>query len=97
VGAIIDPQKEVKEGYVSISVTTAEGEEYQGYQVRETKEELVMKDVLQNKEIRLRRDTIKEKRQTGSVMPAGLADNLTHAEFRDLTRYLSEFGKNQAR
>ena len=55
VGAILDPQKEVKEGYVSISITTKDGEEYQGYQVRETATEIVLRDILQNKEIRLRR------------------------------------------
>ena len=95
IGAILDPQKEVKEGYSSISVTTKEGEEYQGYQVRETTDELVLKDVLENKEIRLRRDNIREKRQNGSVMPGGLADLLTRAEFRDLVRFLSELGKNE--
>ena len=93
IGAILDPQKEVKEGYVSISVTTKDGEEYQGYQVRETDEELVLRDVLQNKEIRLRRDAIRNKQQNGSVMPNGLADLLTRTEFRDLVRFLSELGK----
>ncbi|PYL00745.1 MAG: hypothetical protein DME19_04025, partial [Verrucomicrobia bacterium] len=93
IGAILDPQKEVKEGYVSVSVVMKNGEEYQGYQVRETGEELVLRDVLQNKEVRLRRDAIKEKRQNGSVMPGGLADTLTRTEFRDLVRFLSELGK----
>jgi len=93
VGAILDPQKEIKEGFTSISVTTKDGEEYQGYQVRETKDELVLRDVLQNKEVRLRRATIQEKRQNGSVMPGGLADTLTRDELRDLVRYLSELGR----
>jgi len=52
-----------------------------------------LRDVLQNKEVRLRRDTIKETKQNGSVMPSGLADTLTRAEFRDLVRFLSELGK----
>jgi putative heme-binding domain-containing protein len=95
VGAILDPQKEIKEGYTSISVTTKDGEEYQGYQLRETGDELVLRDVLQNKEVRLRRGTIQEKRQNGSVMPSGLADTLTRDEFRDLVRYLSELGRTK--
>jgi putative heme-binding domain-containing protein len=95
VGAILDPQKEVKEGYVSISITTKDGEEYQGYQLRETNQELVLRDVLQNREVRLRRDIIQAKNQNGSVMPAGLVDSLTRAEFRDLVRFLSELGKSQ--
>jgi len=44
-GAILDPQKEVKEGYLSISVVTKDGEEYQGRQIRETGDELVLSDV----------------------------------------------------
>jgi putative heme-binding domain-containing protein len=95
VGAILDPQKEVKEGFTSISVTTKDGEEYQGYQVRETKEELVLRDTLQNKEVRLRRASIQEKRASGSVMPTGLADTLTREEFRDLVRFLSELGRTK--
>src|SRR3989441_834935 len=93
IGAVLDPQKEVKEGYMSISVATKDGAEYQGYQVRETGDELVLRDALQNQEVHLRRDAIKEKKQNGSVMPGGLADTLTRAEFRDLVRFLSELGK----
>jgi putative heme-binding domain-containing protein len=95
VGAILDPQREIKEGFMSISVLTQDGEEYQGYQVRETQEELALRDALQNKEVRLRRDAIKEKRQNGSVMPNGLADTLTRVEFRDLVRFLSELGRQK--
>jgi putative heme-binding domain-containing protein len=93
IGAILDPQKEVKEGYASVSVATKEGEEYQGYLVRETGDELVLRDALQSQEVRLRRDAIKEKKENGSVMPGGLADTLTRTEFRDLICFLSELGK----
>ena len=95
VGAILDPQKEIKEGFTSVSVTMKDGEEYQGYAVRETKDELVLRDVLQNKEVRLRRANIQERRQNGSVMPSGLADTLTREEFRDLVKYLSELGRTK--
>ncbi len=77
---------------MSISVVTKDGEEYQGRQIRETGDELVLSDVLQNKEVRLRLDTIRKKKQTGSVMPGGLADSLTRTEFRDLVRFLSGLG-----
>ena len=93
IGAILDPQKEVKEGYTSISLTTVDGEELEGYLVRETKDEIVIRDVLRNQEVRLRSSAVKEKKQHGSVMPAGLADTLTRPEFRDLIRYLSRLGK----
>jgi putative heme-binding domain-containing protein len=92
VGAILEPQKEIKEGYTSISVTTRGGDEHQGYVLRESGKELVLRDVLQNAEVRLAREAIKEKRANGSVMPEGLVNTLTRAEFRDLVRYLSELG-----
>jgi putative heme-binding domain-containing protein len=93
IGAILEPQKEVKEGFMSISIITKDGEEYQGYPLRETGDELVVRDVLQNKEVRLRRDSIKEKKENGSVMPPGLADTLARSEFRDLVRFLSGLGR----
>jgi putative heme-binding domain-containing protein len=93
IGAILEPQKEIKEGYMSTFVATKDGEEYQGYIVRETADELVLRDVLQKKVVRLPRATIQERRQAGSVMPSGLADALTRSEFRDLVRFLSEQGR----
>ncbi len=95
IGAILEPQKEVKEGYNSMAITTKDGEEYQGYPMRQTGDQLVLREILQNREIRLRRDAIREIRQTGSLMPAGLTDGLTQAEFCDLVRFLSELGKPQ--
>ena len=38
-------------------------------------------------------DQIKSRKDGGSLMPAGLADPLTHQEFVDLVRFLSELGK----
>lgn len=55
--------------------------------------EFTTREVLRNEGIRLRAAVIKEKKQNGSVMPAGLAETRTRAEFRDLIRYLSQFGK----
>ena len=93
VGAILEPQKEIKEGYIALAVTMKDGEEHQGYALRETRDELVLRDTLENRELRLRRAAIQERRTVGSVMPAGLADTLTRKEFRDLVRYLSELGR----
>jgi putative heme-binding domain-containing protein len=94
VGAIVDPQKEIKEGYTAVSINTRDGEEYQGNLVRETRDEVVIRDALENAEVRLRRADVLDKRQLGSVMPAGLVDTLTRDEFRDLIRYLSGLGRN---
>jgi putative heme-binding domain-containing protein len=92
IGAILDPQKEIKEGYISTLVITKDDDEFQGYIVREDNREVVLRDTLQNKEIRIPRNSIKLRKQSGSLMPSGLTDSLSKSEFRDLIRYLSELG-----
>ncbi|MGV3773092.1 MAG: PVC-type heme-binding CxxCH protein [Verrucomicrobiales bacterium] len=95
VRAILDPQKEIKEGFTSVSIITKEGESLQGYLVRETKDEVAIRDPLQSKEIRVHRESIKELKPNDSLMPAGLVDGLHPVEFRDLVSYLSELGANK--
>ena len=93
IGAILQPQKEIKEGFEATGVVTRDGEEYQGYLVRESAEELVLRDVLQNQEVRLRRQNIQERKAIGSLMPESLVEGLSREEFRDLVKYLSLLGK----
>jgi putative heme-binding domain-containing protein len=93
-GAVLLPNREVKEGYVAHDVVTRTGERYQGYIVRETAEELVIRDIATDKQVRLRADTIKRRVQRGSPMPPGLTDTLTRAELRDLIAYLASLGKD---
>jgi putative heme-binding domain-containing protein len=95
IGAVLEPNREVKESYEAIEVTTKDGETYQGYRLRADNRELVMRDVALNREVRLRRDQIVEQRDRGSLMPPGLVDHLTRQELRDLFRYLAELGKPQ--
>ncbi len=93
IGAVLEPNKEVKESYEAIEVTTKDGDVHTGYRLRADAKELVLRDVALNKEVRLRRDQIAEQRDRGSLMPPGLVDHLTRAELRDLFRYLSELGR----
>jgi putative heme-binding domain-containing protein len=91
--AILEPQKEIKEGFTSVLIAMKNGEEFQGYVVRETKDEIVLRQPLLNEEVRLRRSEIAANRSNGSLMPSGLADQLSNEEFRDLVKYLSTLGK----
>jgi putative heme-binding domain-containing protein len=92
-GAILEPQKEVKEGFMSFELLTKDGESHQGYIRNETADEVVLFDPLGQQTVRLRRDQITERRQHGSLMPEGLADTLTREELRDLVKYLSQLGR----
>ena len=93
IGAVLEPNREVKESYEAIEVTTKDGESYQGYRIRSDNRELVLRDIALNKEVRLRRDQITEQRDRGSLMPPGLVDHLTREELRDLFQFLSSLGK----
>jgi putative heme-binding domain-containing protein len=91
--AILEPQKEIKEGFTSVLIAMKNGDEFQGYVVRETREEIVLRDPLVNQEVRIRRAEVASGRANGSLMPNGLADQLTNEEYRDLVKYLSTLGK----
>ncbi|MHA3769916.1 PVC-type heme-binding CxxCH protein [Verrucomicrobiota bacterium sgz303538] len=93
IGAVLEPQREIKESYEAIELTMKDGQTLQGYLQREDGNELVIRDVAQNRETRLARAQISQRRNAGSLMPAGLVDQLSREDLRDLFRYLSELGK----
>jgi putative heme-binding domain-containing protein len=93
IGAILYPNREVKEGFTAFEITTKDGESHQGYITSENAQELAIKDVAIGKEVRIAKKEIASRTQRGSVMPEGLADTLTQSEFRDLVRFLSELGR----
>ncbi len=92
-GAILDPQKEVKEGFMAHELTAKDGEVYQGYLRGETADEVSLFNHLTGGVVKLGRDQIAERRQLGSLMPAGLADGLSREELGDLVAYLAGLGK----
>jgi putative heme-binding domain-containing protein len=93
IGAVIEPQREVKESFEAVEITTKDGRLVQGYKVREANGELVLKDVAQGIETKFTKDQIAARREIGSLMPPGLLERLSREEQRDLFRYLSELGK----
>jgi len=95
VGAILEPQREVKEGFNSVAITLNDGEELTGHIVNEETAALVLHDTLTRQNVRLARGQIRDRHNLGSVMPAGLADSLTPSEFRDLVRYLAGLGRRE--
>ena len=92
-GAIIDPQKEVKEGFVAHELETRDGELHQGYLRAESEGFIEFQDHLAQRLIRLESQQILSRRSIGSLMPPGLANTLTRDELRDLTAYLSRLGR----
>ena len=92
VESMLFPNRKVKEGYHSVIVETKDEMELSGILVRETDEQLFIRDA-SNREVAVPKNNIANKRVGGSLMPAGLIDSLSEQEQGDLYRFLSELGK----
>jgi putative heme-binding domain-containing protein len=91
VESILQPSAKIKENYHSLTVV-ADGRITSGVKVRETDSELVLRDA-EDREVAVALDAIEDRKEDGSIMPVGLADELTRGELVDLVRFLSELGK----
>ena len=90
--SLLDPNSKVKENYHSLVVVTKQGKVVTGIKLRQTDNELVLRDA-NDREISVPRKSIEEQVVGTSLMPAGLAEILTRDELVDLVRFLSALGK----
>jgi putative heme-binding domain-containing protein len=85
--SILFPSHVISDQYATKKVLTKDGEVYTGILVKTPKGLAVR--VNENKEFMIAEDQIQEVQSSKtSVMPAGLLDNLTPSEIRDLLVYL---------
>ena len=91
VESVLFPNQQIREGYEAWEVSTRDGDFYSGILVRETGDEMVLRDAV-HEEIAVALDEVANRRQAGSLMPDGLAAPLTQAELVDLLRFVSEVG-----
>ena len=92
-GAIVSPQKEVKEGFMASEIVTRDGTTYQGYLRGETPDAMTLADHLSGQTVILPKASIATFRQLGSLMPEGLVDGLSPEDLRDLVAYLGSLGR----
>ena len=92
VESLLDPNKKIKENYHSLVVATDEGQILTGVKVRETDEELLLRDA-KDQLISVPLASIVDQKVGKSLMPAGLTEKLTQAEFVDLVAFLAGLGK----
>ncbi|MDX1963173.1 MAG: HEAT repeat domain-containing protein [Pirellulales bacterium] len=92
--SLIDPSGKIKEGYNALLVEDHDGKSHSGIKIRETDQELVLRNS-EDQEVVLQKATLNPPQlaQT-SLMPVGLIEELTRQELLDLTRFLSELGKD---
>ncbi len=86
------PNKEIKDGYQSVQVTTHDGEDTAGILVRENDHELVLRNAA-DQLVTIAKTQIATRKQGGSLMPSGLTDNLTMPQQLDLFAFLAQLGK----
>ena len=92
IGTIIEPQREVKEGFETVRVMTKNGDEKIGVIVAGNDREITLRDPT-GAEHTVAQADIAKREFIGSLMPAGLTDNLPPEDLRDLFAYLAQLGK----
>ena len=86
--SIVDPSKEVKEGFATWTVVTDEGLAYNGIKVKDDSQEMILRDAT-GREIRIPANTIEDKAESKtSLMPEGVVAQLSYQEFIDLVAFL---------
>ena len=92
INSVLDPSKDIKDGYNGYTIVTRSGAVFSGIKVTQDSSHVVLRDNA-HLEIPIPMSEIKAQKDAGSLMPNGLADFLTHQEFLDLIKFLSELGK----
>jgi putative heme-binding domain-containing protein len=91
--SVLWPRRAVKEGFLSISVSTKDGSEYSGYAISEDATEMRLRDIATNTTQRIAKASIAKRINAGTIMPEGLTASLTRQELCDLIAYLVGLGK----
>jgi putative heme-binding domain-containing protein len=92
INSIMVPDQAIKEEYVTKVVQTTDGRVYHGIVADKDDKRIILREA--TGELRtIPVDEIDDSKDGGSLMPKGLVNFLTRAEFVDLLRFLSELGK----
>jgi putative heme-binding domain-containing protein len=92
INSILNPDLAIKEQYHTLMVMTFEGQIFQGIVTDKDEQRIVLKDATGASRT-VPAASIEDQKPGGSLMPKGLANLMTRAEFVDLVRFLSELGK----
>ena len=93
--SIVDPSKEIKEGFTTWTIVTDEGLVYNGLKIKDDEQEVVIRDT-SAREIRIPADEIEEMLESKtSLMPEGVVAQLSYQEFIDLVAFLKSKGVQQ--
>ncbi len=86
------PDQAIKEEFQTLVVLTTEGQIYQGIVADRDNQRIVLKEATGDLRT-IPVENIEDQKEGGSLMPKGLPNLMTHDEFVDIVRFLSELGK----
>ncbi len=92
VNSILNPDLAIKEAYVTRLISTVDGRLLTGIVIERDDDKVVIKDA-NNRVTTVSVDDIEAEKDGKSLMPRGLTKFLTHQEFLDLAKFVSELGK----
>ncbi|SDD82249.1 putative heme-binding domain-containing protein [Dyadobacter soli] len=88
--SILKPNASISQGFASVMITTKGDKTYMGFVSEESAEKLVIRDITgQVNTIRVANITSRKELET-SMMPPGLANELSYEEFASLITFLSQ-------
>ena len=85
--SILHPSAQIAQGFVTTTVETKDGNEYDGFIVRESGDILEIRNLAGATSIP-QKDIVKRGTRTTSIMPEGLADTLTPTDLANLVAWL---------
>jgi putative heme-binding domain-containing protein len=92
INSILIPDQSIKEQYHTQVVLTDDGQVFQGIVTDKDTQRVVLKEATGGLRV-VPVESIADQKPGGSLMPKGLVNLMTRAEFVDLVRFLSELGK----
>jgi putative heme-binding domain-containing protein len=92
INSIMVPDQAIKEEFVTKVVQTADGRVYHGIVADKDDKRIILREATGELRV-IPADEIEDSKDGGSLMPKGLSNFMTRAEFVDLLRFLSELGK----
>ncbi|MDF1826543.1 MAG: c-type cytochrome [Verrucomicrobiales bacterium] len=86
--SVLWPNRQLKEGYFAVTVTSKSGDKYSGYREKEVDGVFFLRDTATGQVREIPRVEISRIQDIGSLMPQGITNGLSREELRDLIAYL---------
>lgn len=87
--SVIWPKRQIKEGFEMTTILTDDGRALSGYLTSEDVDSVGLRDLATGKVREISVETIEDRVNKGTAMPAGFTNSLTRKELRDLIAYLA--------